>query len=211
MKTETHAVLAEDLLERSRTGLAVALKGDLPMEEQAHGAQVAIAMATAAQVHATLATMPAEVVAVNEALAKSREDLEVTRQTVACMLREALTDSDPKIREVASNIADELGREGQPIWPEVNRNAEAVGVGPNLFTFQNVRYWLRRQYFDAKGKRWEHTGGWTDRGVPVMRRENKPERTLTLAELVEMRGPLLLPESPNWANCTPGWGSPRPY
>lgn len=213
MKAETHAVLAEDLLERSRTGLAVALKGELPLEEQAHGAQVAIAMATAAQVHATLAAVPAEVAAVNEALAKATADNATIIHILACLLREALVNEDPKIRFWARGITEELRREGQNITRELTAVAEARGIGPDLFDLDGVRYDLHQQYVDAKGKRWEHTGGWTDTEKPLMGRDDTQGKVTTLPELVRARGPLmkLTDARRDRSPMQTPWGSTAPF
>lgn len=189
-----HLSMAEDYLRRSRVGLAVSLDAELPLEEQAHGAAVMLATATAAQVHATLAHLPESMV---EELDNATLAAQVAQQTldqaldrVARQVWEMSVSAHPEVRLWARELMQQLDSVGSNIDQRVDEIADDQGYGAHVFDCLGSRFDLTRQHVDAKGKRWEHTGAWTPTGIPVMAREDKPEKVLTLPDLVKERGPL---------------------
>lgn len=205
--------LAQDLLERSRISLGVAIEETLPQEEQAHGAQVAIAMATAAQAHATLAALPETMVALRDGMDVANAQLDAMRRTVAGHVAEALVSPVPQVRRWAQSIATELDAVGCNIDRQVEERSKDLGVGPCLWTAHGgVQFNLHRQYMDQHGKRWEHSGDWTQLIVPVMARDDKPNRLLPLDELINQRGPLMEAESrPSKKRTALGYSDEPPF
>ena len=189
-----HLSMAEDYLRRGRIGLAVSLDGKLPLEEQAHGAAVMLATATAAHVHATLAHLPESMVeeldAANLRADIAEQQLKLALDTVARQAWEMGVDAHPEVRQWARELMSQLDSVGSNIDNRVDEIADDQGYGTHVFDCLGSRFDLTRQHVDVKGKRWEHTGAWTPNGVPVMAREDKPEKVLDLPELAKTRGPL---------------------
>ncbi len=158
--------------------------------------QTAALLLGLSQAHTALATLPEEVARVNDALANVHAGLDAVLAVVAGHVCEMSVSEVPQVREWARGIATELDRIGRNIDGRVEARADSLGVGPHHLDHDGVRYSLLRQYVDAKGKRWEHTGGWTASEHPLMRRDDKPEAVLPLPELIERRGPLMQLKSP---------------
>lgn len=215
MSKQTHMSMAEDYLRQSRIGLAVSLDGKLPLEEQAHGAAVMLATATAAQVHATLAHLPESMVeeldAVTYAAQVAQHRLDAALDRVARQVWEMSVNAHPEVRLWARELMEQLDSVGSNIDNRVDDLAEEHGYGARSFDHDGRRYDLTRQHVDAKGKRWKHTGGWTPTGLPVMARDGKPEKVLDLPELVKTRGPLSALTNPGPGKHRDLWSPDIPF
>lgn len=143
-----------------------------------------------AEAHMKLAALPGEVIMANDEAKRLRSVLDDVLQVVAGHLGEMLVSSVPEVRKWAAGVATELDRVGQNVDGRIRRRAESLGCGPDLFDHEGIRYSLLQMWVDAKGRRWEHSGDWTIREEPVMRRDDKPEQLLPLPELAAKRGPL---------------------
>jgi hypothetical protein len=156
----------------------------------------ALVLSLQANAHAALASLPDQMVAAQESVKEYRERLETVLRVVAGLVSEMAVSHVPETRKWARILARELDREAENIDDRVAQFADQRGVGEGLFDYRGVRYDLRQQYVDARGKRWEHTGAWTPDRAPVMGRPDKsnsekPSRQLSLRDLVNERGPLL--------------------
>lgn len=215
MSKQTHMSMAEDYLHQSRIGLAVSLDGNLPLEEQAHGAAVMLATATAAQVHATLAHLPESMVeeldAVAYAAQVAQHRLDAALDRVARQVWEMSVNAHPEVRLWARELMEQLDSVGSNIDNRVDELVEEHGYGSRSFDFDGRRYDLTRQLVDAKGKRWEHTGAWTPTGLPVIARDGKPEKVLDLVELVKTRGPLSALTNPKPGKHRDIWSADIPF
>lgn len=97
---------------------------------------------------------------------------------------------DDGVRECAREFTRDLDDAGFEIDRRMDELAQETGHGPYLCDMFGLRYDLTKQWADCNGKRWEHTGGWSDVGGPIMRRDEPDGDSMVLAELIRNRGPL---------------------
>jgi hypothetical protein len=128
------------------------------------------------------------------------EQVKTTLDVVARQLIRMATSWENRVRASAREFAHELDEAGVNIDRRMDEIAQETGCGPNLYDAFDFRYDLTRQWSDRSGKRWEHTGSWSDVGGPVMRRDEPDGESMVLVELIRERGPLHLvvppPRSP---------------
>lgn len=100
------------------------------------------------------------------------------------------TSWETHLRRQAHAMMRDLDEAGVNIDERVDVLSRQHGKGPYLCDMLGHRYDLAKQWLDRRGKRWEHTGDWSDVGGPVMRRDVPNGDVLVLAELVREYGPL---------------------
>lgn len=100
------------------------------------------------------------------------------------------TSWESAVRERAREFTRELDEIGFDIDRRIDALAQETGHGPHVCDMFGLRYDLTRQWSDRNGKRWEHSGSWSDVGGPVMRRDEPDGDSMVLVELIRERGPL---------------------
>lgn len=146
-----------------------------------------------AQVHATLAALPNQVVIANENIKEYRAERDALRSVIVGHVYEALMSPACETRKFAAGITYELDRVGANIDGEIDELSESRGHGPYHYTVDGVVYRLLVQVVDDEGIVWEHSGDWTAKGEPVMTTDLvfvPPKPGVPLPELVRTRGPL---------------------
>jgi len=123
----------------------------------------------------------------------AEERLERALATVVRCVWEMSFNQHQDVRVWARDLMEQLDEAGANIDDRVDELSRQRGKGPNRFDVFGRSYDLTRQYVDVNGKRWEHTGSWTDTEVPVMRRDEPDGDRMTLPELIRERGPLKEP------------------
>lgn len=116
---------------------------------------------------------------------------------------------DASVRLWARELTEWLDSAGANIDDRVEALSRRSGKGPTRFDLSGFSYDLTRQYVDQRGRRWEHTGDWTDAEVPVMRRDEPDGPAMTLPDLVRDRGPLFAICIP--AHSTAGFSDEPPF
>jgi hypothetical protein len=106
------------------------------------------------------------------------------------------TSYEEPVRRRARQFMTALDGVGVAIDQRVDERSQELGYGPRMYSALGHDYDLTRQWFDSCGKRWEHTGGWSDVGGPVMRRDEPDGDSMVLSELIRERGPLSVAASP---------------
>lgn len=154
--------------------------------------QTSMLLLAQAQVHATLAALPNQTVAAQEAVKEISAEREAFRRVIVGHVYEALTSPSREARKFATSIATELDRAGVNIDGDIEDRSESSGDGPYHYTVDGVVYRLLAQVADDEGIVWEHTGDWTGLGEPVMGPANgwADRPVMHLPELVRTRGPL---------------------
>lgn len=116
---------------------------------------------------------------------------------------------DASVRLWARELTEWLDSAGANIDDRVEALSRRSGKGPTRFDLSGFSYDLTRQYVDERGRRWEHTGDWTNAEVPVMRRDEPDGPAMTLPDLVRDRGPLFAICIP--AHSTAGFSDEPPF
>lgn len=132
---------------------------------------------------ASLAHLPEQHVIAQERLEK------VLSVVVSRVIRMATSYEDAAQRH-AQEFMRELDEAGVPIDQLVDERSAETGHGPRVCDVFGQRYDLTKQWLDRNGKRWEHTGDWSDVGGPVMRRDEPNGDFMVLVELIREYGPL---------------------
>jgi hypothetical protein len=151
-----------------------------------------------AQAHATLATLPDQLILANESAKELEAERNAFHRVIVGHVFEALMSDSLQVQRFARSIAQELDAAGVNIDMDIWDRSVETGHGPEHYTVDGVVYQLSKQVVDRDGTVWEHTGRWTSNEEPVMRSdlEDVPSQSeVPLPELVENRGPL--------AACTP--------
>lgn len=132
---------------------------------------------------ASLAHLPEQQVIAHEHTEK------VLRVVVDHAIRLA-TSWEPELRRKAHELMRDLDEAGVRIDDLVEARSAETGHGPRVCDMFGDRYDLTKQWIDRRGKRWEHTGSWSDVGGPVMRMDAPDGDSLVLSELIREYGPL---------------------
>jgi hypothetical protein len=171
--------------------------------------QAAAVLASLAQAHATLAALPEQTVAVQEALREVRMELSVMRRVVAETIGEALFDGSPAAKRFAWGLAyslecrrvpiadaakeriASLGGDPEALWADPDDDLVLRGPAASLFEVAGVSYNLARTYRDRNGVEWMHSGHWAGDGAPVfMTTQGAERRVCPLPSVVKAAGPL---------------------
>lgn len=132
---------------------------------------------------ASLAHLPEQQVIAQERLAI------VLRVVVDRVITMATSYEDAAQRH-AHELMRDLDEAGVNIDDLVDGRSEETGHGPRVCDVFGQRYDLKKRWLDRNGKRWEHTGDWSDVGGPVMRRDEPNGDHMVLVELIREYGPL---------------------
>lgn len=191
-----HAVEAQRYLSKASW-----MRGDGP-DAQFADPQTAAVLASLAQAHATLAHLP-------EQHAIAQERLEKVVRVVIDRVITMATHYEPELQRQANELMRDLDEAGVNIDLLVDERSAETGHGPHLCDMFGQRYDLTKQWLDRRGKRWEHTGSWSDVGGPVMRRDEPDGDAMVLVDLIREYGPLKTvtgaPKSPVVAEVDCPW------
>lgn len=100
------------------------------------------------------------------------------------------TSYEEPLRKRAFRLMTALDGAGVAIDDRVDARSKELGYGPHFYAALGHDYDLTKQWIDRRGKRWEHTGSWSDVGGPVMRLDEPDGEHLVLVELIREYGPL---------------------
>ncbi|MGW2371770.1 phiSA1p31-related protein [Kitasatospora sp. NPDC001683] len=140
-------------------------------------------LASMAQAHATLAHLPEQQVF-------AQERMQALLKVVVEHAVKLATHWEPSLQQAATEFMRDLDGAGIEIDRLVDEWSERTGRGPLVCDMFGQRYDLLKQWIDRRGKRWEHTGGWSDVGGPIMRRDEPDGDSMVLSELIREYGPL---------------------
>lgn len=124
------------------------------------------------------------------------------------------TSYEQPVCQRAFRLMTALDEAGVNIDSRVDARSRELGRGPHFYATLGHDYDLSKQWIDRRGKRWEHTGSWSDVGGPVMRLDEPDGEHMVLVELIREYGPLhtgtAAPKSPERppSRATNGWGAP---
>ncbi|MEU8920032.1 phiSA1p31-related protein [Kitasatospora sp. NPDC048545] len=154
--------------------------------------ETAAILASMAQAHATLAHLPQQQV-------DAQEQLHRLLSVVVEHAVKLATHWQPELRQASGEFMRDLDGAGVEIDRLVDERSERTGHGPRLCDMFGKRYDLMKQWLDRNGKRWEHTGGWSDVGGPIMRRDEPNGDAMVLSELIREYGPINTAAAPPMA------------
>lgn len=148
-----------------------------------------------------------------------RTQLALVLPVVVDELISMATSYEEPLRKRAFQLMTALDEAGVNIDDRVDARSKELGHGPHFYAALGHDYDLTKQWIDRRGKRWEHTGSWSDVGGPVMRLDEPDGEHLVLVELIREYGPLhtgtTAPKSPerpaaHWSAGNP-WGDEPPF